>query len=130
MRHRRTRRFRPRSNGRNHRVRDNVSDQVRLGPSLFSNGRNKNNHRNYQSAEKLVEKYNNLAKEALSSGDKILSENYFQHADHFSRIIKEKNLASNENRVQNNDAPAVVQKNSEVEEVKNNNQEPLKEEQN
>ena len=130
MRHRRTRRFRHRSNGRNHRVRDNVSDQVRLGPSLFSNGRNKNNHRNYQSAEKLVEKYNNLAKEALSSGDKILSENYFQHADHFSRIIKEKNLASNENRVQNNDAPAVVQKNSEVEEVKNNNQEPLKEEQN
>ena len=41
----------------------------------------------------------NLMEEALSSGDKILSENYFQHADHFSRIIKEKNLASNENTI-------------------------------
>ena len=38
---------------------------------------------------KLVEKYNNLAREALSNGDKILSENYFQHADHFTRILNE-----------------------------------------
>ena len=37
----------------------------------------------------MVEKYNNLAREALSSGDKILSENYFQHADHFTRILGE-----------------------------------------
>ena len=37
----------------------------------------------------LIEKYNNLAREALSSGDKILSENYFQHADHFTRILSE-----------------------------------------
>ena len=35
----------------------------------------------------MIEKYNNLAREALSSGDKILSENYLQHADHFSRIL-------------------------------------------
>ena len=98
MRHRRTRRFRHRSNGRNHRVRDNVSDQVRLGPSLFSNGRNKNNHRNYQSAEKLVEKYNNLAKEALSSGDKILSENYFQHAEHFIRVLEERGSQFNKSQ--------------------------------
>ena len=35
----------------------------------------------------MVEKYNNLAREALSTGDKILSENYLQHADHFSRIL-------------------------------------------
>ena len=38
---------------------------------------------------KLIEKYNNLAREALSNGDKILSENYFQHADHFTRILSE-----------------------------------------
>lgn len=43
----------------------------------------KNNH----NAAKLVDKYNNLAREALSSGDKILSENYLQHADHFTRIL-------------------------------------------
>ena len=39
--------------------------------------------RNNHNAAKLIEKYNNLAREALSNGDKILSENYFQHADHF-----------------------------------------------
>ena len=46
--------------------------------------------RNNHNASKLIEKYSNLAREALSSGDKILSENYFQHADHFTRILKEK----------------------------------------
>ena len=45
--------------------------------------------RNNHNASKLIEKYNNLAREALSSGDKILSENYFQYADHFTRILSE-----------------------------------------
>ncbi len=45
----------------------------------------KNNH----NASKLIEKYNDLAREALSNGDKILSENYYQHADHFTRILIE-----------------------------------------
>ena len=59
----------------------------------FSNGDNfqrKVPGRNNHNAPKLIEKYNNLAREALSSGDKILSENYFQHADHFTRILNEK----------------------------------------
>ena len=59
----------------------------------FSNNENfqrRSPGRNNQNASKLVEKYNNLAREALSSGDKILSENYFQHADHFARILNEK----------------------------------------
>ena len=57
------------------------------------------NPRNNQNASKLVDKYNNLAREALSSGDKILSENYLQHADHFSRILstQEINKSSGEN---------------------------------
>ena len=46
--------------------------------------------RNNHNAAKLMDKYNNLAREALSSGDKILSENYFQHADHFTRVMNEK----------------------------------------
>ena len=46
--------------------------------------------RNNHNAAKLIEKYNNLAREALSNGDKILSENYFQHADHFTRVLSEK----------------------------------------
>ena len=53
----------------------------------------KNNH----NAPKLIEKYNDLAREALSNGDKILSESYFQHADHFTRILNEQQL----NRVEN-----------------------------
>ena len=48
--------------------------------------------RNNHNASKLVEKYNNLAREALSGGDKILSENYFQHADHFMRILNDQEI--------------------------------------
>tara|TARA_Y100001970_G_scaffold188908_1_gene229764 strand:+ start:323 stop:703 length:381 start_codon:yes stop_codon:yes gene_type:complete len=62
----------------------------------FSNNLNfkrKNPGRNNQNASKLVEKYNDLAKEAISNGDKILSENYLQHADHFARILQSKESA-------------------------------------
>ena len=49
--------------------------------------------RNNHNAPMLIEKYNDLAREALSKGDKILSENYFQHADHFARVLFEKKNA-------------------------------------
>ncbi|OCW75534.1 hypothetical protein AKH19_06660 [Pelagibacteraceae bacterium GOM-A1] len=55
--------------------------------SNHSEFRHRNPGRNNQNAGKLIDKYNNLAREALSSGDKILSENYLQHADHFSRVL-------------------------------------------
>ena len=57
--------------------------------------------RNNQNANKLIEKYSDLAREALSNGDKILSENYFQHADHFLRISndKDKNFVKEPNGV-------------------------------
>jgi len=61
----------------------------------FSNSENfqrKSPGRNNHNAPKLIEKYNNLAREALSNGDKILSENYFQHADHFTRILNEREI--------------------------------------
>tara|TARA_B100000965_G_C19284352_1_gene622989 strand:- start:129 stop:575 length:447 start_codon:yes stop_codon:yes gene_type:complete len=45
--------------------------------------------RHNHNAPKLIEKYNDLAREASSNGDKILSENYLQHADHFTRILNE-----------------------------------------
>ena len=88
---RKPRRFRRRSNGRNHhhgRVNDHL--QTRPRSNSFSNGHVRNNFRTPQSAEKLFEKYNSLAKEAITSGDKSLSENYLQHADHFMRIIEDK----------------------------------------
>ena len=59
--------------------------------------RRKNPGKNNHNASRLVEKYNDLAREALSKGDKILSENYFQHAEHFTRILNEKAKNLNEN---------------------------------
>ena len=61
--------------------------------SNFSNSENfkrKAPGRNNHNAPKLIEKYNDLAREALSNGDKILSENYLQHADHFTRILNDR----------------------------------------
>ena len=107
MRHRRIRKFRYRSNDRNHHYRSNGSEHDKLGPSSFSNGRTRNNFQSQQSAEKLLERYNNLAKEALSSGDRVLSENYLQHADHFIRIIEIKNLNQNQNRIQTSEEPKI-----------------------
>ena len=91
---RRSKRFRRRPNGRNHMQRGSGDLQGRIRLHSFSNGQ-RNNFRPPQSAEKLFEKYNALAKEALSSGDKTLSENYLQHADHFMRIIEDKNKNQN-----------------------------------
>ena len=67
-------------------------DNSKFGSS-FSNNENfkrKAPGRNNHNAPKLIEKYNDLAREALSNGDKILSENYLQHADHFTRVLNER----------------------------------------
>ena len=66
-------------------------DRPKFG-SNYSNNENfkrKAPGRNNHNAPKLIEKYNDLAREASSNGDKILSENYLQHADHFTRILNE-----------------------------------------
>jgi hypothetical protein len=66
-------------------------DRSKFG-SNYSNNDNfkrKAPGRNNHNAPKLIEKYNDLAREASSNGDKILSENYLQHADHFTRILNE-----------------------------------------
>ena len=62
--------------------------------------------RNNHNAQKLIEKYNDLAREASSNGDKILSENYLQHADHFTRVVNEQDAFRkerlDENKLTNN----------------------------
>ena len=70
---------------------NNNSDKTKFTNNLNGNENflRKNSSRNNINAPKLFEKYSNLAREALSAGDKILSENYFQHADHFKRIMNE-----------------------------------------
>ena len=90
--------FRNNNNNRRSNFRRNTrnfkssSENAKFG-SNYSNNDNfkrKAPGRNNHNAPKLIEKYNDLAREALSNGDKILSENYLQHADHFTRILNEK----------------------------------------
>ena len=95
-----SRMFRRRSNGRGFRRQNNNNENKRLGSGVFTSIRVKNNFKSNQSVEKLLERYKLLAKEALSSGDKILSENYLQHADHFERIVSNKNSNQNGNNLQ------------------------------
>ena len=97
---RKPRRFRRRPNGRNHISHGGINDKTRLRNNSFSDGQTRSNFRTFLSAEKLFEKYSSLAKEAMSSGDKILSENYLQHADHFIRVIEDKNR--NRNQIKDN----------------------------
>mgnify|MGYP001199293608 CR=1 FL=1 len=81
-----------RRNGRSDRnFKNNTERTSKFNPNFSSNEnfQRKSPGRNNHNAPKLIEKYNNLAREALSVGDKILSENYFQHADHFTRILNE-----------------------------------------
>ena len=96
---RKQRRFRRRSNGRNHSMRGPSSSQMRPRTNSFSNGQSRNKFGISLSAEKLFEKYTSLSKEALSSWDITLSENYLQHADHFMRVIEDKNRNRNQTKV-------------------------------
>ncbi len=114
MRHRRIRRFRNRPNGRSHHQRPN-GDQGKFAGLNFPNDRGRNNFRSSQSMEKLIERYNSLAKEALSTGDKILSENYLQHADHFVRIIDDRNSKNINQTTENKDSTNSDNKSPKVE---------------
>ena len=85
------------NNRRNNFRRSDRSFKSNSDRSKFNNNFSNNDNfkrkvpgRNNHNAPKLIEKYNDLAREALSNGDKILSENYLQHADHFTRILNER----------------------------------------
>ena len=88
------RRFRNNSFDRNLKI--NSNDQS-LGTTFgnISDFRKKNFSRNNFNSPKLIQKYTDLAREALSTGDKILYENYMQHAEHFIRISENATHASN-----------------------------------
>jgi len=85
------------SSDRNFRKRNGNGQKVN---GEFNNNldfKRRNPGRNNQNASKLIEKYKDLAREALSNGDKILSESYLQHADHFSRIINSQEISKEMN---------------------------------
>ena len=111
MRNRRPRMYKHRSNGRHFRRQGGGTENLRLIPGSFSNGKIKNNFKPRESVEKLLERYKILAKESHSSGDKTLSENYLQHVDHFERIISLKKSNQNENSSQVANVTKVEDKN-------------------
>ena len=109
--HHKRNRYKP-NGDRNFRKRNNNGHKINGDFNSGTEFKRKNPGRNNQNASKLIDKYKDLAKEAISNGDKILSENYLQHADHFARILqsrelnKEMNLnSSNEDKktAKNND---------------------------
>ena len=108
-------RNRYRSNGdRHYKKRNGESNKFNSDYTSNTNFQRKAPGRNNHNASKLVDKYNDLAREALSKGDKILSENYFQHADHFSRILSEReNYKFLKDKDNNNQNTQVASKNVE-----------------
>jgi len=106
---------------RNDRSFKSSNDRSKYTPNFKNNDsfQRKIPGRNNHNASKLIEKYNDLAREALSGGDKILSENYFQHADHFTRVLKEqeyfkKNKFSEEEKLTSNQTISDEQTNNDV----------------
>jgi len=85
----------------NRNFRTNGSNIPSLG--LKNNFQRMHSSGNNNNAPKLIEKYSNLAREALSNGDKILSENYYQHADHFLRILEEQRMSRIESQKESNE---------------------------
>ena len=98
--HRRNR-FRS-NNDRNFKKRNGNGHKLTGDFNNNSEFKRKNPGRNNQNAAKLIEKYNDLAREALSNGDKILSENYLQHSDHFARILNSQEASKIVNLETNN----------------------------
>ena len=120
-----------RNNNKRGRFRSNDRSYKRNGEtSKFSSDYSSNSNfqrnlpsRNNHNAPKLIEKYNDLAREALSKGDKILSENYFQHADHFTRILAEKENLKLSKEKDNKNTIEVVSDNTKLASDKIENQE-------
>ena len=92
--------FRPRTNKPNFRGRSSSSRQGSNGHFQSSNGNNKFSRNNGSmtnpfNVEKTIQKFQQLAKDAQSTGDPVLVENYLQHADHYSRRLSELMLDQN-----------------------------------
>ncbi len=94
-------RFRNNGERNYHKNRNGGGQNLSVDLSNDLNFRRLNKKRNNQNASQLSEKYTNLAKEALTNGDKILYENYLQHADHFLRLLAEKENNKNKDEKNN-----------------------------
>ena len=96
------RRFRPRPQRSGFRPRNNGGQNS--NGHFQSNGdvgRNNGSMTNPFNVEKTAQKYQQLAKDALTSGDPVLHENYLQHAEHFNRRLSELNVKPKVQKVEN-----------------------------
>jgi len=97
---------------RNYRRNENgskIMNDLQNGSNFIRKNAGRNNH----NAKSLIEKYSNLAREALLNNDKILSENYFQHAEHFIRVLEEKDAFNNKNNSSNEPSKEKIEKDQE-----------------
>ena len=94
-----SRRNRFRNNGERNYIRNGSNQKIGSDFTNSSNFKRRFPGKNNQNASKLIDKYTTLAKEALSNGDKILSENYLQHADHFVRVMEDKQKEKKTNSI-------------------------------
>ena len=90
----RRRNFRSRPQKNNFRRRVGSSNAV--SSNSYNNNGNLNFNRNgsmnnIHNVEKIMQKYQLLAKDAQSNGDPVLAQNYLQHADHYLRRYNELN---------------------------------------
>ena len=106
------RRNRFRNNGDRNYIRNGNNQKMVSDFTNSSNFKRKFPGKNNQNASKLIDKYTTLAKEALSNGDKILSENYFQHADHFVRVMEDKQKDKKMNTVNGNETNQISSENN------------------
>ena len=120
--------FRNNNNNRRNSFRRNSRNFKSNGdsPKFVSNFSNNENFkrkapgRNNHNAPKLIEKYNDLAREDLSSGDKILSENYLQHADHFTRVLNEQEIYRKQKFEKSSDSEVKIKTSLENKELEKN----------
>ena len=107
------RRFKPRSQRSGYRHRNNGGQNTNGHFQSNGNGninRNNGSMTNPFNVEKTVQKYQQLAKDALTSGDPVLQENYLQHAEHFNRRLKELNAKPEEKKAENTSLPSSLNK--------------------
>ena len=88
------RRFKNNQYDRGHKI-NNGDQSLNTALGNVSDFKKKPFHRNNFNSAKLIQKYSDLAREALSGGDKILYENYMQHAEHFVRLSENFSQSSN-----------------------------------
>jgi hypothetical protein len=67
----------------------NSGNQNRKGPNPLTRSYESNGPdvKIRGSAQQIAEKYTTLARDAQSAGDRVMAENYLQHAEHYNRII-------------------------------------------